>query len=173
MIKPTVWSLVWLSPLRDLKKEHRVCKQLSQRPESQPRNAGTPLYTGAIYKASAHFCRLWTAEHHLVVLHPHTGWEDLWHCPGLCVVTIYSITSTPSGFSLTDLSPSNIGKRSSERPGTELICLSPQTNTCTKVRAVVCSNTMLLTLAAPFSVQEHEIKRYLHRQFELCSLCYR
>lgn len=136
-------------------------------------NAGTPLYTVTIYKASAHFCRLWTAEHHLAVLHPNPGWEDLRHCPGLCVVTIYSITSTPSGFSLTDLSPSNTSKRSSERPGTELICLSPQTNTRTKVRAVLFSNTILLTLEASFIVQEHEIKHYLQCQFELCSLYYR
>lgn len=118
-------------------------------------------------------CRLWTAEHHLAVLHPNPGWEDLRHCPGLCVVTIYSITSTPSDFSLTDLSPSNTSKRSSERPGTELICLSPQTNTRTKVRAVLFSNTILLTLEASFIVQEHEIKHYLQCQFELCSLYYR
>ena len=115
----------------------------------------------SLYKASTHFCRLEATQQHLAVLHPNTSWEDLWHCPGLCVVTIYSITSTPSGFSLTDLNPSNTGKRSSERPGTELICLSPQTNTCTKVRAVVFNNTMLLTLAASFTVQEHEIKCYL------------
>lgn len=115
----------------------------------------------ASLQGSTHFCRLWAAQQHLAVLHPNTSWEDLWHCPGLCVVSIYSITSTPSGFSLTDLSPSNTGKRSSERPGTELIYLSPQANTCTKVWAVVFSNTMLLTLAASFTVQEHEIKCYL------------